>query len=76
MAQPKKKGAQLSLGIEWTEDRLRWNDDITGLPVGGVVLADQAKSLDWRARRAELACTLPPESTAAVLQRIETLARP
>jgi mRNA interferase MazF len=44
-----------------------------GLPVDGVVLADQAKSLDWRARGAELLCTLPQESTSAVLQRLETL---
>ena len=44
-----------------------------GLPVEGVVLADQAKSLDWRARGAELLCTLPQESTSAVLQRLETL---
>ena len=44
-----------------------------GLPVQGVVLSDQAKSLDWRARQAELACSIPPESTAAVLQRIERL---
>jgi mRNA interferase MazF len=46
-----------------------------GLPVEGVVLADQARSLDWRARQAEPACVLPPESTAAVLQRLETLIR-
>jgi mRNA interferase MazF len=44
-----------------------------GLPVDGVVLADQAKSLDWRARGAELLCTLPQETTSAVLQRLETL---
>jgi mRNA interferase MazF len=44
-----------------------------GLPVEGVVLADQAKSLDWRARGAELLCTLPPENTSAVLERLETL---
>ena len=47
-----------------------------GLPVEGVVLADQAKSLDWRARRAELLCALPQESTSAVLQRLETLVGP
>jgi len=47
-----------------------------GLPVEGVVLSDQAKSLDWRARRAELLCTVPPETTSAVLQRLETLIRP
>jgi len=28
-------------------------------PIRGVVLADQVKSLDWRARRAELAAQLP-----------------
>ena len=47
-----------------------------GLPVEGVVLADQAKSLDWRARGAELLCTVPQESTSAVLQRLETLVSP
>ena len=44
-----------------------------GLPVEGVVLSDQAKSLDWRARGAELACALPPESTLEVLRRLEPL---
>ncbi len=47
-----------------------------GLPVEGVVLADQAKSLDWRARAAELLCTLPQESISAVLQKLETLVSP
>ena len=44
-----------------------------GLPVEGAVLSDQAKSLDWRARRAEFLCALPRESTWTVLQRLETL---
>jgi len=44
-----------------------------GLPVEGAVLSDQAKSLDWRARRAEFLCALPQESTSTVLQRLETL---
>lgn len=44
-----------------------------GLPVAGVVLSDQVKSLDWRARGAELACALPPEITLAALRRLETL---
>jgi mRNA interferase MazF len=30
-----------------------------GHKVGGAVLADQTKSLDWRARKAEFICTLP-----------------
>jgi mRNA interferase MazF len=47
-----------------------------GLPIEGVVLSDQAKSLDWRAREAEFACRVPPESTLAVLQRLGTLVAP
>jgi mRNA interferase MazF len=31
----------------------------SGLPVSGVILADQVKSLDWHARNAEMICTLP-----------------
>ncbi len=44
-----------------------------GLPVGGVVLADQVKSLDWRARRAEHLCSLDDATTANVLRRIQVL---
>ncbi|TET80120.1 endoribonuclease MazF [candidate division TA06 bacterium] len=44
-----------------------------GLAVTGVVLADQVKSLDWRARNAELACTLPPQIVAEVLEKLGTL---
>lgn len=44
-----------------------------GLPVEGVVLSDQAKSLDWRTRGAEFACKVPQESTEAVLQRLGRL---
>jgi len=43
------------------------------LPVEGVVLADQAKSLDWRARGAELLCAVPQETTSAALMRLQTL---
>jgi len=38
-----------------------------GLPISGVILSDQVKSLDWRARRAELICRLPRSATDAVL---------
>jgi mRNA interferase MazF len=44
-----------------------------GLPVQGVVLADQVKSLDWRMRRAEFWCTLPPETCIEILRRLGTL---
>ena len=47
-----------------------------GLPVSGVVLSDQVKSLDWRARGAELICAVPAETTHAVLQRLQTLVSP
>ena len=44
-----------------------------GLAVTGVILADQVKSMDWRARNAELICPLPVETVDAVLQRVGTL---
>ncbi|MBI4304438.1 MAG: endoribonuclease MazF [Chloroflexi bacterium] len=43
------------------------------LPVKGAILSDQVKSLDWRARNAELICTLPDETTSEVLQKLGTL---
>ena len=47
-----------------------------GLPVEGVVLSDQAKSLDWRSRGAAFACRAPEESTMAVLYRLGRLVTP
>ena len=44
-----------------------------GLPVAGVVLADQVKSFDWRARQAERICALPSETIAEVLQKLAML---
>ena len=44
-----------------------------GLPVTGVVLSDQVKSLDWRARQAERICTLPRPVVTEVLQKLGTL---
>lgn len=45
----------------------------SGLRVTGVVLADQVKSLDWRARQVELICELPTETVAEVLAKLATL---
>jgi mRNA interferase MazF len=45
----------------------------TGLPVSGVVLADQVKSLDWRARRAEFVGRLPDAGVNDVLSLITAL---
>ena len=44
-----------------------------GLPVSGVVLCDQLKSLDWQIRRAEFICKLPNEVTVEVLGKLSAL---
>ena len=44
-----------------------------GLPVVGAILSDQVKSLDWRARNAELLCALPTQTISEVLQKLITL---
>ena len=43
------------------------------LPVSGVILVDQIRSLDWRARDAEFICTLPKEVTDEVLSKLALL---
>jgi mRNA interferase MazF len=45
----------------------------SGSAVQGVILSDQVKSLDWRARRADLIETIPPQVTEEVLQKLDTL---
>ena len=45
----------------------------SGLAVTGVVLADQLKSLDWKARKVHFIATLPAETFNAVLQRAALL---
>jgi mRNA interferase MazF len=44
-----------------------------GLPVSGVVLADQVKSLDWRARQSSRICAIPKDVVSQVLRRLTTL---
>ena len=44
-----------------------------GLAVNGAILADQVKSLDWRARSAEFICELPSMTVSEVLQKIGVL---
>jgi mRNA interferase MazF len=46
-----------------------------GLGVSGVILSDQVKSLDWKARKAEFQCKLPPEAHYEVVQKLHTLIR-
>jgi mRNA interferase MazF len=45
-------------------------DDI---PVTGVILSDQVKSLDWRSRNAQFACHAPEDVIIEVLQKVSTL---
>lgn len=47
-----------------------------GLPVSGVVLADQIKSLDWRARKAEYICSLPAGTVHELLAKALVLVSP
>ena len=45
----------------------------TGQPITGVILSDQLKSLDWRARKAEHVCPLPSDTLLDALAKIRTL---
>jgi len=44
-----------------------------GLQVTGVILSDQVKSLDWKARNAELVCRAPQATVDEVLQKLKAL---
>lgn len=41
--------------------------------ISGVIIADQIKSLDWRARKAERVCSAPGEVVREVLAKIRVL---
>lgn len=43
------------------------------LPVKGVVLADQVKSIDWNTRHAEWVCSTPDEVLEEVIAKLSTL---
>ena len=44
-----------------------------GHKVDGVVLADQVKSLDWKARQTSFCCVLPNSTIHEVLNKLGTL---
>ncbi len=44
-----------------------------GLSISGVILADQVKSLDWKARRADRIGTMPGEVVSQVLRKLHAL---
>jgi mRNA interferase MazF len=46
-----------------------------GLAVSGVVLADQARSLDWQVRKVGFCCTAPDALVTEVLAKLSALLR-
>lgn len=44
-----------------------------GYKAEGVVLADQVRTMDWRARGARLCCRLPQATVSEVLEKLGTL---
>ena len=44
-----------------------------GLKIGGAILSDQVKSLDWKVRQAEFVGKLPASTLDEVLQKLGTL---
>ena len=45
------------------------------LKISGVVLSDQVKSLDWKARRAKFCCEIPSSALSEVMDKLDTLLR-
>ena len=46
------------------------------LKVSGAILADQVKSLDWRARKIEFLCRVPRRTMAEVILKLGALISP
>jgi len=44
-----------------------------GLPVSGVILSDQVKSLDWQARQAEFVCKISASVIEEVVDKLSLL---
>jgi len=47
-----------------------------GLPIEGVIVADQVKSLDLKARQAEPICRLPRKTVREALLKLNALLSP
>lgn len=45
------------------------------LPIEGVILSDQVKSLDWQSRQATYICKVPDETMTEVISKMELLIR-
>ena len=46
---------------------------ISSMDIKGVVLCDQMRSLDWKARKATLICSISPTIIADILAKFSTL---
>ncbi|BFH62101.1 MULTISPECIES: endoribonuclease MazF [Paenibacillus] len=45
------------------------------VPIEGVILSDQVKSLDWQSRQATFICKVPDETLVEVVSKMELLIR-
>ena len=43
------------------------------LPISGVILSDQVKSLDWQSRKAQFCCKVPESIVSDVLNKLGVL---
>ncbi len=66
----------LAVGVPVTSQRKRYPFEVplaAGSSIAGVVLADQVKSLDWRARFADFAEEISPATLRRVRKKLATL---
>jgi mRNA-degrading endonuclease toxin of MazEF toxin-antitoxin module len=68
LACPVTRGGAFARGRAWTVALTG-----AGLATNGVVLCNQVRTLDWKARRAQLIEAVPPDLIADVLARVATL---
>ena len=47
-----------------------------GLKASGVVLSDQVKNLDWKARQAQFCCKIPAPTLREVVNKVSALLEP
>lgn len=65
----------LSVGVPITSQRKGYPFEVplaTGSTIGGIALADQIKSVDWRARRADFAEDASPATLRSIRQLLAT----
>jgi mRNA interferase MazF len=78
IASPASYNRKVGLALVWpiTSQRKGYPFEVplpASMPVAGVVLSDQLKSLDWRVRRATFICRVPPTVVREALDRVSVL---